>query len=93
MFDFLIGFIGNLLSWVVDLIFSVVHFPDPPPGLVSSVNQMFDIIRSGLGFVDFFLPLSTIAAVLSAWFAVWSVLHAYHLLMWILRKFPFLGIE
>ena len=93
MFDFLIGFIGNLLSWVVDLIFSVVHFPDPPPGLVSSVNQMFDIIRSGLGFVDFFLTLSTIAAVLSAWFAVWSVLHAYHLLMWILRKFPFLGIE
>lgn len=93
MFDFLIGFIETLLSWAVNLIFSVVKFPDPPPGLVSAVDQMFDIIRSGLGIVDFFLPLETISAVLSAWFVVWGVMHGYHALMWVLRKIPMLGIE
>ena len=43
MFDFLIGFIEKMLTWIIDLIFSVVKFPDAPPGLVSTVNQMFDI--------------------------------------------------
>lgn len=93
MFDFLIGFIEKMLTWIIDLIFSVVKFPDAPPGLVSTVNQMFDIVRSGLGIIDFFLPLSTISTVLSAWLIVWGMVHAYDVLMWIVRKFPILGIK
>ena len=93
MLDFLVDLIEKLLSWVIDFIFSIVKFPDPPPGLVAAVDQMFDIIRSGLGIVDFFLPLETIYTVLSAWFVVWSVIHGYHVLMWVLRKIPMLGIE
>lgn len=93
MLDFLIDFISNLLTWLIDVIFSFVKFPDPPPGLVAAVNQMFDIIRSGLGIVDFFLPLDIISTVLTAWFAVWSVVHGYRVLMWVLRKIPMLGIE
>ena len=93
MFDFLMGFIETLLTWAVDLIFTVVKFPPPPVGLVDAFNLMFQVIQSGLGIVDFFLPLHVIYEVLSAWFAVWSVLHSYHALMWVLRKIPMLGIE
>ena len=93
MVDFLIDLISNLLTWVIDVIFSIVKFPDPPQGLIDVVNQMFDIIRSGLGILDFFLPLETISTVLSAWFVVWTVYHGYQVLLWVLRKFPMLGIE
>lgn len=89
----ILNLIKKLLTFVTDTIFSVIDLPIVPEGLTSAVNSLFSYMRSGMGIVNFFLPLENIAPAIDLFIAVWTVLHGYHLLMWVLRKIPMLGIE
>ena len=89
--------IVKLLSGILSL------FLTPILGLLSfaidlePIAQVFLVIigyiRAGLGIVNFFLPLNLVSPLLVTVLAVSAALQIYHLVMWILRKIPMVGVD
>lgn len=45
------------------------------------------------GYRPFFVPQVVVQGALDLVILVWTVVHGYKLVMWVLRKIPMLGIE
>lgn len=68
-------------------------FPVVPAALTMLVNKLFEYIQVGTGVLNFFVPFDVIRPAIDVFLAVWSVEHAYQLVLWVLRKVPLLGIK
>lgn len=70
----------------------MLNFPAVPAELQSIIDQLFGYMADGMGILNFFCPLSMIRPALAVLVAVWAVEHGYHIVMWVLRKLPFVGV-
>lgn len=85
--------IQKFFGWLLSPIFNVLNFPVVPVELVQIIDQVFAYMKAGMGILNFFCPLSIIKPALVVFLAVYLVYHGYGLVMWILRKIPFIGVE
>lgn len=85
--------IKGFLSWILSPIMSVLDFPVLPPEVGQIVSKTSEYLQAGAGVLNFFCPLSMIAPAVTVFIAVWTVVHGYHLVMWVLRKIPFVGVQ
>lgn len=88
----MIRLVTGFLSWILSPILDVLNFPAVPAELKSIIDQLFDYMADGMGILNFFCPLSMIRPALAVLVAVWAVEHGYHIVMWVLRKLPFVGV-
>ena len=88
----MIKLVTGFLSWILSPILDVLNFPAVPAELQSIINQLFGYMADGMGILNFFCPLSMIRPALAVLVAVWAVEHGYHIVMWVLRKLPFVGV-
>lgn len=72
---------------------ALFDFPVVPAELTTLVNKLFEYIRAGTGILNFFVPFDVIRPAIDVFLAVWAVVHAYQLVLWVLRKVPILGIK
>ena len=72
----------GLLSFAIDL-----------DAVGSFILQVLGYMRQGMAIINFFCPLSLVMPCLVTVVAVYAVLQLYHLVMFVLRKIPFTGIE
>lgn len=72
----------GLLSFAIDLD-SVGQF----------ILQVLGYMQQGMSIINFFCPLSLVMSCLVTVIAVSAVLQLYHLVMFVLRKIPFVGVE
>lgn len=88
--------IKALLSLVLTLLqflFSWVSFP-PVPAQVDAVFQtLIQYIGQGIGFVWLIVPRDLVLVLLPIVLILDNFDKLYTIVMWILRKIPFLGIE
>ncbi|GLC80241.1 hypothetical protein [Lacrimispora brassicae] len=83
----------NLFSSALKLIFGWINLPDVPPEIADVVNQLFGYMKSGIGLVFLFVPMPLVRILLPLVVVVVNFDKVYKLVMFVLRKIPFLGIE
>lgn len=80
--------------WLFDLLLSFLEkLPKVPDSFNNVVDMLIDFVDGGICVVNCFLDLNFIRVAIPIWLAIASVDKIYHIIMWILRKIPFLGIE
>lgn len=88
----MIKLVTGFLSWILSPILDVLNFPAVPAELQSIIDTLFSYMADGMGILNFFCPLNMIRPALAVLVAVWAVEHAYHIIIWVLRKLPFVGV-
>ena len=80
----------NLFLAPIMALFSFVIDLDAVAGVVS---QTLTYMQQGLAIVNFFCPLNLISPCIVTVITVYAALQIYHLVMFVLRKIPFVGVE
>lgn len=81
---------------IISAVITVWGIPSFPPELVATMNTLPDYLRMGLGYLRIWLgdgAMSALGITVAAISALWVLREGYDLIMWVLRKIPFLGIE
>lgn len=84
-----LGLMQSILSFILGLL----PLPDVPAWLVDLTETILQYMKTGMGIVLFFVPQTVVQGALDLVILVWTVVHGYKLVMWVLRKIPMLGIE
>lgn len=85
LFRFVIGFL--------DIIFGWVEFPPMPEAVVTSLDAVLDAISSAIGFIWLIAPRELVLVVLPVILVVENFDKLYSVVMWIVKKIPFLGMK
>ena len=93
MIDALINAITDLFNKFIDFLLSFLDFPAVPLELSNAVSFVFEKISSGMGIVNFFLPIEQIKPALVCFLAIFTIEHSFTLIMFVARKIPFLNIK
>lgn len=84
----------DLADIVIKVIFSILGIlPDMPEEVTSVIDDFFDIIFAGVNIFNFFVPLNFVAILIPIVIAILNFDKIYKLIMWVLRKIPFIGVE
>lgn len=75
----------TLLNWI--------QIPQLPESISGAFDQFFSILNSATSFAGFVLPGSILTPVLVVFLVLYALDHGYPVVMWVLRKIPFVGIE
>ena len=85
--------ISGFFSWVFSPIINVLNFPVIPAELVDIIAYVIGIMEGGIYLFDFFCPIDAILPAIYMFLSVWTIKHGYDMVMWILRKIPFIGVK
>lgn len=83
----------NLFSSAIKLIFAWINLPDLPVEVESVINQLFDYLEMGFCFVTLFFNMDLVRIMLPFVLVVMNFDKVYKLVMFVLRKIPFLGLD
>lgn len=83
----------SVVSTLIHLLFGFVNIPAMPEAIETSVDYVFDLLFNGVQFLGFVMHWEVVKVCLPVLLAVLLFEDVYYLVMWILRKLPFLGIE
>ena len=84
-----LGLMQSILSFILGLL----PLPDVPAWLVELTETILQYMKTGMGIVLFFVPQAVVQGALDLVILIWTVVHTYKLVLWVLRKIPMLGIE
>lgn len=82
----------NIVYKLLSLVLDPLNVPGMPDDFIASIETFFGYFKHAADFIGFFLPINLVAF-FTIWFAIFAVHHAYPLIMWILRKIPFLNLK
>lgn len=82
----------ELFSSAIKLIFGWINLPGLPEDVSSIIEQLFQYMESGMGFVFLFFNMSLVKLMLPFVLVVMNFDKVYKLVMYVLRKIPFLGV-
>lgn len=83
----------NLFSSALKLIFGWISLPELPAEISNVVNQLMEYMKAGIGFIFLFFSIDLIRIMLPLVIVVANFDKVYKLVMFVLRKIPFLGIK
>ena len=88
----LLGLVFMVINWILTAL-SVV-FPVFPEGFLSTISSYISmVIQNGTALFFFVIRPSTFLIAIDILFFLYMVVPAYHFVMWVLRKVPFLNIS
>lgn len=71
----------------------VLDIPDLPQEVHNYIDTAFDYIVAGAGIVANYTPLDYLMILFGVLLAIDAGILIYHLVMWIIRKIPMLGMS
>lgn len=85
----------NAGLFLLDVILNFLDLlPDMPEEVISVLDQFFDLIFSnGWSLACFLIPMDFALILLPLVILVANFERVYHLIMWVLRKIPMVGIK
>ena len=85
----------NVGMFLLDVILNFLDLlPDMPPELVAVLDEFFDLIfTNGWSIACFVIPMDFALILLPLVILVANFERVYHLIMWVLRKIPLLGVK
>lgn len=96
MIDFTAGAWDVLMDWlynVVRFVFSWVNIPSFPVELANSIDSFLDLVFDNLSLLGFFIRPTTLKLVIPVLLVVINFELIYKLIMWLVRKLPFVSIQ
>ncbi len=83
----------DLVSALIKIVFGWINLPDLPASVTSAIDELFSVIRGGIGIMGIFVDLSVVKVLLPILLIVINFEEVWKFTMFILRKIPFLGIK
>ena len=82
----------NLIKTLLNVAFGWINLPDFPEELTSSLESFLDLVFDNLSLLGFFIRPTTLAIAIPILIILINFEQIYKLIMWILRKIPFLNM-
>ena len=89
----LVKLLFQLVIGLMNIVFGWVDFPDMPAAIVNALETLLDAMSTGLGFVWLIFPRELVLVALPVILIVENFDKLYSVVMWILKKIPFLGMK
>ena len=84
----------TLVYNIFSVIFSPIHIPSFDADSISAVDNVLTMIfDDSEAIIGLFVPWSVVHIILPIIIALSLALPVYHLVMWIIKKIPFLGVS
>lgn len=84
----------DLIYQLNNFIFSMLpSLPQMPDAITSAVNNFLNLIFEYAGLIGIFLPLDLVKVILPLAIIVINFEHIYGLILWVLKKIPFLSMD
>lgn len=85
-----------LMEWlynIVQLVFGWINIPSFPVELTASIDSFLDLVFDNLSLLGFFIRPTTLKLVIPILLVVINFELIYKLIVWLIRKLPFIGIQ
>lgn len=82
--------IYNLNSFIFSMLPSLPEMPDK---IVNSIDNFLDLIFNNAGLVGLILPLDLVKVILPLTIIVINFDYIYGLILWVLKKIPFINVN
>lgn len=90
----IIDFIIMLGYLIVNLIFGMLDvLPSAPDSVISVVDKIFEMITSGATLVTLFVDIKMVKILIPIVIAIVNFDYLYHLIMYVIKKIPFIDIK
>lgn len=89
----MIKLLKKLVSLILSPLIALIDFPVVPDGLSEYLDKFIGYLRGGMAFISYFLPMTLVRALITFVIACEVFIFGYHVVMWILKKIPMLGIK
>lgn len=83
----------ELVLGLLEIVFSWVSFPAMPEAVTNVVDTLLGYMAEGIGFVWMFIPRQLVLVLLPIVLVLENFDRLYKVVMWILRKIPFLNMS
>lgn len=83
----------SLIIGLLRIVFGWVSLPAMPAAVDEAFQMLLDYMAQGIGFVWLIVPRELVLVVLPVILVLSNFDKLYSVIMWILRKIPFLGIQ
>ena len=83
----------NLIKVLLNVVFGWISLPPFPEGLTSSIDAFISLVFDNLSLLGFFIRPATLMISIPVLIILLNFEQVYKLVMWIVRKIPFLGIK
>ncbi len=83
----------SLIISLLNIVFGWVNFPDMPSAVDEAFTTLLSYMSAGMGFVWLIVPRDLVLVVVPVVLVLSNFDKLYSVVMWVLKKIPFLGIE
>lgn len=83
----------ELVFGLLNIVFAPVSLPDLPVGFQNVLNQLLGLMTGAVGLFSVFVDFSTVKILIPVVLVIANLDKVWRLIMFVLRKIPFLGIE
>lgn len=78
---------------LLNIVFGWVNLPAMPAAVDDAFNLLISYMQSGIGFVWLIVPRDLVLVVVPVILLLSNFDKLYTVVMWVIRKIPFLGIQ
>lgn len=83
----------ELVFGLLKIVFAPINLPDLPSTVQGVVDKFIDLITSVIGIVGIFVDMEVLKILVPVVIVIANLDKAWNMIMFILRKIPFLGIK
>lgn len=83
----------ELIIGLLEIVFGWVSFPQMPVEITAALEVVLDAMSAAMGFVWLIVPRQLVLVALPVILVVENFDKLYSVIMWILKKIPFLGMK
>ena len=83
----------ELIINLLNIVFGWVSFPQMPSEVTQALDTLLDAMASAMGFIWLIVPSQLVMVVLPVVLIVENFDKLYSVVMWVLKKIPFLGMK
>jgi hypothetical protein len=83
----------ELVFGLLQIVFAPINLPDLPEGIANVLDELIDVLAGAVGLFGIFVDLTVVRWLIPVVLIIVNFDKIWNVIMFILRKIPFLGIE
>lgn len=83
----------ELIFGLLQIVFSPISLPALPDGIQTVVDELVDVLVGAVGILGIFVDLNVLRWLIPVVIVIVNFERIWSLIMFILRKIPFIGVE
>lgn len=83
----------ELVFGLLQIVFAPINLPDLPDTIQNVLDRLIDVMKSAVGLFGVFFDMNVVKILIPVVLVIVNLDKVWNLIMFILRKIPFLGIE